>query len=60
MPYRNFQLPSSVMQLLSPYLAPLFGRLPASKLIRHSARRHWKLLAVMLGTGLLGSFWRWA
>jgi subfamily B ATP-binding cassette protein MsbA len=44
---------TSVKQALRPYLGPLFDPSPAFRLIRQSARRQWKLLAVTLGTGLL-------
>jgi ATP-binding cassette subfamily B protein/subfamily B ATP-binding cassette protein MsbA len=42
-------------QLLRPYLAPLLDLSPASRLIRQSARRQWKLLAVSVVSGLVGS-----
>ena len=53
----KLQLPLStaLKQALRPYLAPLLGGSPAALLIRQSARRQWKLLTVMMGTGLLGS-----
>ena len=40
---------------LRTYLAPLLDHSPAFLLIRQSAKRQWKLLAVTMGTGLLGS-----
>ena len=45
----------ALKSILRPYLAPLLDPSPASRLIRQSARRQWKLLAVTFGTGLLGS-----
>ena len=48
-------LQAAIKQALRPYLAPLLGRSPAALLIRQSARRQWKLLTVMMGTGLIGS-----
>jgi ATP-binding cassette subfamily B protein/subfamily B ATP-binding cassette protein MsbA len=36
-------------------VAPLLDPSPAARLIRQSARRQWKLLAVSVGSGLLGS-----
>jgi subfamily B ATP-binding cassette protein MsbA len=53
--FSKFPLPTAFKQALRPYLEPLLGRSPASVLIRQSARRQWKLLAVTLGTGLIGS-----
>ncbi len=41
--------------ILRPYLAPLLDPSPASRLIRQSARRQWKLLVASVGSGLLGS-----
>jgi subfamily B ATP-binding cassette protein MsbA len=41
--------------LLGRYLAPFFTATPASRLIRRSARRHWRLLALNLLTNLVSS-----
>ncbi len=45
----------ALVQLLRPYLAPLLDPSPAARLIRQSARRQWKLLALSVGSGLVGS-----
>jgi ATP-binding cassette subfamily B protein/subfamily B ATP-binding cassette protein MsbA len=48
-------LKPALRKLVRPYLAPLLDPSPAAGLIRQSARRQWKLLAVSVGSGLLGS-----
>jgi len=44
------RLRSLLRRQLGPYLAPLLDQRPAARLIRASARRHWRLLAVNLFT----------
>ena len=52
---QRFSIRSTLGKLLRPYLAPLLDPSPAARLIRQSALRQWKLLAVSVGSGLLGS-----
>jgi ATP-binding cassette subfamily B protein/subfamily B ATP-binding cassette protein MsbA len=46
------RLRSLLRRQLGPYLAPLLDQRPAARLIRASARRHWRLLTVNLFTTL--------
>jgi len=42
-------------RLTGPLLAPFTDQRPAARLIRHSAKKYWKLLALNFGTSLLAS-----